>query len=42
MSLRIDCCCNLYTGLLSYNEIAGDLTREEKKNYDGKYQCVGA
>ena len=36
MSLRIDCCCNLYTGLLSYNEIAGDLTREEKKNYDGK------
>ena len=36
MSLRIDCCCNLYTGLLSCNEIAGDLTREEKKNYDGK------
>ena len=34
MSLRIDCCCNLYTGLLSCNEIAGDLTREEKKNYD--------
>ena len=24
MSLRIDCCCNLYTGLLSCNEIAGD------------------
>ena len=36
VSLRIDCCCNLYTGLLSCNEIAGDLTREEKKNYDGK------
>ena len=36
MSLRIDCRSNLYTGLLSYNEIAGDLTREEKKNYDGK------
>ena len=40
MSLRIDCCCNLYTGLLSCNEIAGDLTREEKKNYDGKSQTT--